>query len=99
IFLNYLPKLGEMSFHYMKKETALKWTGAVAAVSSAGYSYSRALEEAFNTRISDVEEFSDRKSSLLATTHRQIGQIKQKIDEIDAIMRACGAALSKGQIA
>jgi hypothetical protein len=98
IFLGYLPKIAEMSLDMMKKETAAKWTSAASSVANAGYSYSRALDEAFNTRIADRVELSDRKSSLLATTYRLISQIKQRIGEIDTIMQQCATGVAIGRL-
>ncbi|MEZ5749073.1 MAG: hypothetical protein R3D83_04040 [Caenibius sp.] len=99
VFLSYIPKIGAMSLDYMKKDTAAKWTSAVSSVASAGYSYSAALEEAFNNRIDDTVEIAERKNMLLATTHRQIGQVTQQITLIDQIMDACASAIPKGRLA
>ncbi len=98
VFLSYVPKIAEMSLKYMKQETAAKWTNAVMTVSNSGYSYSKALEETFNTRINDREEFNSRKSSLLTTTYRQIGQIMKQIDVVDGIMRQCASAVPLGRL-
>lgn len=99
LFLSYLPKIAEMSLEVMKKETAAKWTSAASGVASAGLSYSRALEEAFNARISDQVEFSDRKTSLLVMVNRQVNQVKLKIAEIDYILQLCGQAIPAGRLA
>ena len=98
-FLGYTAKVGEMSLKYMGRATAANWTSATATVASAGYSYSKSLEEAFNTRIKDREDFSARKSALLSTSYRQMGQIKIQINQIDGILRQCGIAISAGRLA
>jgi hypothetical protein len=57
------------------------------------------LGEIFDTRIDDVVEIAERKSSLLATTNRQIGQVTREIDRIDQIMNACAQAMPSGRLA
>lgn len=87
-FMEYLPKIGAMSLDHMGHAVKAKWLGAVSAVANAGTSYSKALSDAFDTRLSDIEDNQARRQ-MLVKARAQMRLVCGKIDEIDALIRQC----------
>jgi hypothetical protein len=91
-FLEVAPKIATMSLDALGHAAKSKWTGAVTSVANAGANYSKALDDAFNARLNDIDDGRS-KDEMLNEARRQYTLVSAKIDEIDALMNQCGMRL------
>ncbi|MBW8783922.1 MAG: hypothetical protein JF593_04665 [Novosphingobium sp.] len=77
----------------MKHSAKAAWVGAASAIANAGYTYSRALDEAFDTRLDDLDRERANKA-LVNSMMRSMSIVDRNINDIDKIMNTCSATLS-----